>query len=421
MKVRKILLVFLLISPVLTTYCTEPYSSRTYFEQLEEKLYTMQAAGVETPAVVYVDGLWAPQYISQGLLTPIPVERMDDFGDFYETLLPYFQRDENQLPCSDSSGACYTYALPHNVQTMGLVVNWDLFQEAAQYVDIDLKRVEEGEWNWDDFRAMAENLTTLGPDVYGVGLTPGFWNFLPFLFQADGLLLNESGTELILTQHRAEEAWPAFDALAFYTDLYREGLVFPPRDQWPVGQWPYWGQYDEMIDAFAEKRIAMLPTGPSVYDRILDRMGLDPATQETVKVIELPAGPARRATIGEVRGFGLVGEPSEAAVKFLNFATGPEGMSFWIGDQQSPPDYLPARRSLRGAWLETHPDTNAFAAGTEYMVSYQPAVAPIQAIAEFDQLAADYISGALLGEISVEEALEIIQAEGNAKLQEWAR
>ena len=158
-----------------------------------------------------------------------------------------------------------------------------------------------------------------------------------------------------------------------------------------------------------------------MYDEALQLMQLDPATQGKVRVFELPAGPAGKATIAEVRGLGLFSQPGQApspsAVEFIQFATSQEGMSFWIGDRGTPPDYLPARRSLRGAWLEAHPDTAAFIAGIEYAQPYFPTVGSAATVFQFYEMATEPFVAALRGELSPEEALAIINKEGNAILE----
>lgn len=374
MKLRRMLLTLLVILPILVTGCTWLTRSWPHFDFLKEKF----AAG-EAPDLAYIDGVWAPGYIDQSWLRPIPGELMDD--DFYPQLLEYFQRDGQ------------TYALPHNFQTVQLLVNSEMFEKAGL----------DPPTTWDEFRETAQMLTNHDEGVYGIGLTSALWNFLPALFQAGGSLLDESGTQLTL------DTPEAIEALSFYTDLtvsYEVAYVVE-------GEWPTLGEYDEMLQLFSQGKIAMFFAGPNIY-KILKDQGLP------VQVVESPAGPAGKATVAHVRGYGLFrdADTGDPALDLLRFATSQEGMKFWIGDSETPPDYMPARQSLRDEWLEVHPDTVPFMAGVDYIRSYQPATASTAAIAEFDQLAAKVISQALHGEISAEEALGILQEKGNAILEE---
>lgn len=374
MKLRRILLTPLVILPFLVTGCTWLTRSWPHFDLVAEML----AAG-EALDVAYIDGVWAPGYINQGWLNPIPDELVED--DFYPQLREYFQR------------AGQTYALPHNFQTVQLLVNSEMLEEAGL----------EPPTTWDELQEAAQALTNYDEDVYGIGLTTALWNFLPVLGQAGGSLLNESGTQLTL------DTPEAIDALTFYTDLtvnYEVAYVVG-------GEWPTLGEYDEMLELFSQGKIAMFFAGPNIY-KILKDQGMP------VQVVECPAGPAGKATVAHVRGYGLFSEadPGDPALDLLRFATSQEGMKFWIGDSEAPPDYMPARQSLRGEWLEAHPDTEPFMVGVTYIRSYQPATASLETIAEFDQLAAEVIDQALHGEISAEEALGILQEKGTALLEQ---
>jgi multiple sugar transport system substrate-binding protein len=381
MKKRYLLLLVLAISPILLSSCTIKLWAGAYYDKLNTDLQ----AGV-APDVGYVDPLLMSDYIVQGWLKPVPNDL--DVGDFYPQMLAPFQRD-GQL-----------YGVPHDVQTVALVVNMDRLAEAGL----------EPPSNWDEFREAAAVLTDRDRGVYGIGLTTGFWNYLPFLFQAGGQILDDSGSRLVLDTPEAVEA------LAFYAGFNVEDGSAMVID----GEWPELGAYSGVPVAFAEETIAMFIGGPGMYGEALRLMQLDPATQGTVGVFELPAGPAGKATIAEIRGFGLFSQPEQApspsAVDFLQYATSQEGMSFWIGDRETPPDYLPARLSLREAWLEAHPDTAAFVAGIEYAQSYFPTVGSMGTISEFYEMVTEPFAAALSGELTPEEALATINEEGNAIL-----
>ena len=390
-KLYRLLLLLLAIAPILTVNCSELHFQSAYLTRLS----TMGAAGM-MPDVGFIDALWASEQIGGGLAQPLPGDL--DLGDFDPQLLAYFQRGGQ------------TYALPHDAQTLALVVNAELLAKAG----FDFAGIQEqagkGQWTWDDLEAVAAALTEkLGPGIYGVGLTPGFWNFVPFLFQAGGSLLNESGTAMALNTPAGEEA------LGFYVGLYEKGYVFVPG-----GEWPYWGAYGEMLDAFAQDRVGMFMASPSMYDDLLERMGLDPATQEKVRAIELPAGRAGiQATVGQVRGFCLFTEPSAASMAFLEYITGREAARFWIGDRQSPSDYVPARRSLRDAWIKAHPDTvAAFATSVDDMRFYPEFTMYAGTIARFDQEASARIDGIFRGRMAVGDALAEIEQVGNELLAE---
>jgi multiple sugar transport system substrate-binding protein len=383
MKVRKILLFLLMLSPLLMSDCCEPTASESYFQQLE----AMKAAG-EMPDMGFVDAYRAPRLMANGWLSPIPAEYAVD--DFDPHLLEYFQRGGE------------TYALPHNVQPWALVINLDLFEEYGVQPPEDPE-----DYTWDDLRAMAEALTDPNQDLYGLGLGAGFSTFLPYLFQGGGRLLDESGTEMAIVSTEATEA------LTFYANLHADALVYPP-----TGEWPLFGVYDALPEAFVNGKVAMFQTTPGAYGTVLRLIGPDTEAGPRIKVVELPKSrTGNKATSGSVRGFGLYTEPSEAALGLLEYATSEEGMSFWIGDLSSPPDLIPARRSAREKWLEARPDTKAFVDAVDYMQTFQPATASVGAMEEFDRFAADTLSKVLSEEITVDEGLQLLEDKGNDLLQ----
>lgn len=395
MKLRRILLTLLVISPVLLFNCRDEVRSQPYFD----RLVTLIVAG-EAPDVGYVDSLRATEYINQDLLWPIPDELVED--DFYPQLLAYFQREGQ------------TYALPRDFQTVALLVNMDLFEEAGLLSPSELE-----EFKWDHFQEIAAVLTNPDEDVYGVGLTAGLVNWLPFLLQAGGSPLDESGAQITLD---TEEAWVA---LTFYTDLIRNGYALVSD-----GPWPFLGMYGEggLLEMFAHGKVAMILAGPTMYNdlkRLLEEMDSPPH----VEVVELPEGPAGKATIAYVVGFGLFREPSASALAFLQFVTSGEGMQIWFSPESldlkppipAPPIYMPARISQRDAWMEAHPDTAAFMSGVDYLSFYQPPTASFQGMEEFDRLAAEILSAVLRAEITVEEAVQELQANGDAILAEFGQ
>lgn len=75
----------------------------------------------------------------------------------------------------------------------------------------------DGSWNWDDLLRHAELLTDAGPEgvsCYGLAIlfTPN--SYIPFVFQNDGEFFDRNGNCVI-------DSEPAFEALSFFSELYR--------------------------------------------------------------------------------------------------------------------------------------------------------------------------------------------------------
>jgi ABC-type glycerol-3-phosphate transport system substrate-binding protein len=390
MKLRKILLTLLLLSPMLTLNCSSP-SSKVYLDDLR----LMLESGV-VPDVVYVDAVNAPEFIGRHWLKPIPGDLVAK-DDFYSQLLPYFQHD-GQL-----------YAVPVDFAPVLLLVNAGMFEKyGLEYPN-----------TWDELeqvgRVMQERQHAEGnTDFRAVGLTTGFWNFLPYLYQAGGSLVDTKTGMLALQTDAAKNAF------ARYTGLSRGGLAYSASGD----DWPYQGVSGDtgIVARFEEGKIAICFGGTRIYET-LKRRGLP------VKAIEPLAGPAGRQTVALVRGYGLFGDPatpaSPAAVEFLSFITSEKNMARWIGDKETPLDSLPARSKLQGAWLDVHPDTTAFMNSLKYLPSdYQVSPVNFAAIEALNQLASEKISLALAPEVSETKALESLdglQQEGNAILLKLGR
>jgi multiple sugar transport system substrate-binding protein len=347
------------------------YLSQPYFDQLAARIDDDQP-----PDVGYMDVLRAPEYIREGRLRPLDgLIDANDLADFYAPLLANFQREGR------------TYLCPRDFQTVALLVNVELFEETGL----------EPPTTWDEFSYVVETMADMG--YYGVGLSPDLWNWMPFLFQAGGSLLDESGTEMTLLTEEAEEA------LAFYTDLHLDGYAFMPEDE----SWPPYQRRAELLTAFVQGEVAMIFGANDSYTLLRAELG------DRVQVAELPEGPDGKATIAYAVGYGLfsdAGTEPGPALDLLHLICSREGMEIWA----ESPIYMPTRQSMREEWVAMHPDAAAFMAGVDYLHSYQPAIASHEAIEAFDRQANLILTKAMRGEISVDEALEMLQ-EGNATLQ----
>jgi ABC-type glycerol-3-phosphate transport system substrate-binding protein len=357
---KRILLAVTMITPMLFVNCDwSELTANPFFDWLTVQ---MPAGTIEDGTVIYMDSNHATEWIATGALRPI--SELDTSG-FDERLLPYFQ----------SGGQ--TYALPQNCQTVAMVVNREMLDEAGLPVPT----------NWDELWAAAEALRM--DNRFGVALTPGFWNYVPFLYQAGGALYVPETGDVVL------DSPAAIQAMEFYSALYQHDLVYPGFSQGFVGEPPYWGTHGGFLEAFERREVAILFLGPGMYDRLLELMDLAPSSPDPVEVHTLPAGPKAQATIGMVRGFavtGNAGQPlSEATRIFLEYMTGPEAMRFWIGGSDDSTSYIPALKSSQDQWLATH----------NYAAAFQWELENLQPRAPYPV----YYAGALALENAVEETM----------------
>lgn len=352
------------------------YLSQPYFDRFDARAETS-----DLPDVGYVEAYRAPSYIGRGAL-----QRLDDrFGPSIESadrlLISFFQ----------DGGA--TYAIPRDFQTLALLVNRDLLSEAGWASPPE---------TWDDLSAASSDVASIGR--FGLGVSPSFWNFLPFVYQAGGSFVDDGGTRVTLESAEAQAA------LEFYVALANGGgLVVQESIERPLEGFPY-RPTRLLVEAFGAGEVAMLVV-PNVTYQFLSTQDLS----FEMAVAELPAGPAGRATLPYVTGFGIH-EPealeSDEATAFLEFLVGPSGQQVWLDS----PIYMPADPRLRDEWLDRHPDAAAFMAGAGYMFNYQPQASSFGVIAEFDAEATEILARALSGELDPASALAELSAAASRML-----
>jgi multiple sugar transport system substrate-binding protein len=356
----------LLLAALLLMASKCEYLSQPYFDRFDAR-----AATGNLPDVGYVEAYRAPSYISNGSL-----QQLDDrFGSSIESadplLISFFQE----------GGA--TYAIPRDFQTLALLVNVELLGEAGWGRPPD---------RWEDLFAASNDLASIGR--FGIGISPSFWNFLPFVYQAGGSFVDEDGTQVTL------ESGEAFEALEFYLALANEGggLVVEESIESPLEGFPY-RPTRLLVEAFVAGDVAMLVVPNVTYQFLSEQeLGFE------MMVAELPAGPAGRATLPYVTGFGIHNPEAldrDEVIAFLEFLVGPSGQEVWLDS----PIYMPADPSLREEWLERHPAAAAFMKGADYMANYQPEASSFDVIAEFDAQATEIMARALAGEIDSAAAL----------------
>ena len=383
MKLRWLLILLTVCTPFLLIDCTYSSASSAAYNELGAR-----AAAGEMPDVVFMDGLRIAEFVQQGLLQPLPRERFA-LEDIPESLLAHFEF-EGEL-----------YAIPRDYQPLALLVNGELL--AAQGFEVPA--------DWESLLAVGTALTfaerEAGNEAFSaIGLTTGFYNYLPFFFQAGGQLYGP-GQETLQLESEAGLA-----SLQYYADLVNQEAATVIG-----GEWPEVGGYTTLLNRFVEGSIAMAVVNPRMYDLVRADLG-EQFSAERARLVALPAGPAGQATVANVRAFALAGEPTEANLAVLEHLTSAEVLRRWVGDQETPVDYIPARLSLQDAWREVHPEVAAFSDSVSFVRPYTPPPVSPGAMAEFDRLAQEQLIAVLQQGLAPEAALSALQASGNRLLGE---
>ncbi|PJF36769.1 MAG: ABC transporter substrate-binding protein [Candidatus Thermofonsia Clade 1 bacterium] len=280
-------------------------------------------AGGEPPDVFYVDSFRFLDLVRADALMPIG-DKLTDIEDFYPALRNAFTAN-GQFYCP-----------PKDFSTLALQINTEMFEAAGLSAPT----------TWEEMRAAAEKLTKDG--VYGVVVPADFARWIAFLYGAGGSVTDDEFTKMTINSPEAAEA------LKFYTDLYIDGFAKTPADL-GVG----WAG-----EAFGKGLVAMAFEGNWIEPYLKDQF---PDLKH--KAVELPAGPAGKATMAFTVCYAvpMKAKNPDAAIKFVDYLTGAQGMKAWTDLGLA----MPTRASLRQGWLEKFPNLEPYLNGAEYARKWQ--------------------------------------------------
>ncbi|MBN1465659.1 ABC transporter substrate-binding protein [candidate division KSB1 bacterium] len=283
--------------------------------------------------------------------------------------LDHFIKGENGIPAAEladiypsliqlASWRKTLYSMPMEATNLGLIYNKDHFRAAG----LD---AESPPQNWQELHDTALKLT-FDKDGDGrfeqIGLfVPIYpssgplnawmvWQWMPFLWQAGGYMINEEQTEVLFNSPAAIQAttlwknlYDALDMRSFTTD------------------------YDI---SFAANRISMAFDGPWNLPRFAELLkDIDWA------VAPLPAGPVKSATVtgGEYLAIFKQSQHPNEAWAFIKWIIQPEIQAFWSMKSA----YLPIRKKTLEipeyqAYLQDHPHLRSYVEQMEYSQAPRP-------------------------------------------------
>lgn len=264
----------------------------SYFDRLQT-----QMAGGTAPDVMFLNNI--PSYASRGVLYPLDELIARDGFDtstYHPGLLAVFSYD----------GDVYGFARDNDTNV--LYYNADLFDEAGlAYPNAD--------WNWNDIRAAALELTVRDDRnravQYGLALEKN--RYPQWIYQNGGILFDDPLNPTSFHMDSPE----AIEAIEFIADMILEDGSVPSFDAM--------AQLGSTTELFSTGRVAMVMTNAA-------RMPTFAEADFAWDVAPLPAGPdgERANTLG---GAGYVmsstTEHVDAAWTFLQFLAGTEGQSIF--------------------------------------------------------------------------------------------
>ncbi len=289
-------------------------------------------AGGTPPSVFYLDDLYAPDFMSKGVLEPLDeyIKRDNiDLSDFYSNLLTAFQYKGK------------TYGLPKDYNTLGLFYNKKIFSDAG------LKPPK----NWEELYAIAKKLTgeRNGKMTYGLCLPPDLARWLPFLYQADGKLIDSDGKKMAINSPEG------LKALKYYAKLIDDKIAVKPSS---VGA-TWCGQ------AFGLGKVAMAIEGGWLIPSLTNDF-----PKLEYSIAKLPKD-KKNSTIAFTVAYAISKrcKNKEAAWQLIKYLTGKEGMRAWTELGMA----LPSRESVAksGNYYKKNPQWKELIASTKFARPWQ--------------------------------------------------
>lgn len=229
----------------------EPGGSET--ASYQDVLVT-ELTGGTAPDVFWIPGTDVARFAKLGLILNLNdlAAQSEGFSkdDFYPQIMEHLSYS---LDGSDS-----LWGLPRDASAFAIYYNEDLFDEAG------LDYPAEG-WTWEDFRAAGEEITALGGDIKGFGMSNWWGPYGYFINAAGSSFFNEDYTGCGLAN---ENTVIGLEALA---GLYQDGLAVPyGEDPEPVflagnvGMFMNgrWATPNVVANATFGWNVAELPVGP---------------------------------------------------------------------------------------------------------------------------------------------------------------
>lgn len=198
------------------------------------------------------------------------------------------------------------YGLPKDISDHVTYLNTDLFEAAGV-------ELPSNEWTWDEFRAIATQLTDAGNEKWGTSIHNAAWCWGGFVVPNGGQILNDKRTECLLNTPEA------IAALEYYYGLLTaDGVSVPP------GQLP---QTPGAGDQFLGQITAMNFAGPWFRPGLVENQPFN----WTIRLFPRPAGGEPPTTVLYTDQWAMsstTDNPDEAWA-LLKFLGGVEGQTAW--------------------------------------------------------------------------------------------
>lgn len=263
------------------------------FGDAQNKFKTAAEAGSGAPDIMRAEVAWVPEFAAAGHLYALDGTALLEDNNFLET------------PLSSNVYDGKTYGVPQVTDTLGLMYNKKLFEQAG---------ITEAPTTWEEVTAAAEKLKSEA-GVDGLYINNGGYFLLPFIYGEGGDLLD--------TESQSIEVGSPESVAGIQTaqDLVDSGAAVKPDAN---------DSYGTMMTLFKEGKVGMIINGPWETAAMSD----DPnfGGFENLGVAAVPAGSAGAgAPVGGhnyVIYSGMDEAKADAAIAFVNFMASAESQAF---------------------------------------------------------------------------------------------
>jgi arabinogalactan oligomer / maltooligosaccharide transport system substrate-binding protein len=265
------------------------------FGEAQNKFKTAADSGSGAPDILRAEVAWVPEFASLGHLYALDGTQLLEHS-FLET------------PLSSNVYDGKTYGVPQVTDTLGLMYNKALFEEAG---------IEAPPTTWDEVREAAEALKGVGAE--GIYINSGGYFLLPFMYGEGGDLVDVEAERIVVNSEENVRG------ISTAQDLVQSGAAVEPDAN---------DSYGTMMTLFKEGKVGMIINGPWEVANI----DSDPAFGgfENLGIAPVPAGSAEPgAPVGGhnyVIYSGMDEEKADAAIAFVDFMASAESQAF-IADE----------------------------------------------------------------------------------------
>ena len=344
---------------------------------------------------------WLHSDFMENLVDADAIYKMDDFINGDDGITKEDLEDIYPALRQSASWRGTLYSMPMEATNLALLYNKDMFKAAG----LDPEHPPK---NWDELHEYSKKLTidnnndgTFEQVGFFVPVYPAagpqgpwmVWQFMPYLWQAGGNIIDSAQTHVMYNEQ------PGVEALTLWKQMYREQNLSSFTTDFDV--------------AFTSKRLAMAMDGPWNLPRYKDLL-----KNLNWAFAPLPAGPKKQATVvgGEYLAIFKQSKHPKEAWKFLKWMIKPEVQAFWAMKS----GYLPIRHAVHNVpefqkYLTENPNFKVF---VDQMDVGQAQRSIDYGALEVTQNVSQAIERATLGKVDVKKALDEAAAKSNQAIKQ---